>query len=67
MRVNVYAEDLTDRLQRVTREVDGTTWYGIRFPLRGAGEAEGIEPAVTLWSDNPETLRRLMKRAAEAL
>lgn len=33
MRINVYAEELTDVTEVVTKEVDGKTFYGIRLYL----------------------------------
>jgi len=33
MRVNVYAEEMTDRVEIVTKNIDGETFTGIRFYL----------------------------------
>lgn len=33
MRINVYAEELTDRVEVITKQVDGKTFYGIRLYL----------------------------------
>ena len=33
MRVNVYAEEMTDRVEVVTKEIDGHKFTGIRFYL----------------------------------
>lgn len=33
MRINVYAEEITDRVEIVTKEIDGKTYTGIRFYL----------------------------------
>lgn len=33
MRINVYAEELTDRVEVITKKVDGKTFYGIRLYL----------------------------------
>ena len=33
MRVNVYAEELTDRVEIVSKEIDGHTYTGVRFYL----------------------------------
>ena len=33
MRVNVYAEELTDRIEIVSKEIDGQTFTGLRFYL----------------------------------
>jgi len=33
MRVNVYAEEMTDRIEIITKEVDGQEFTGVRFYL----------------------------------
>lgn len=33
MRVNVYAEEMTDRLEIIAKEIDGHTFTGLRFYL----------------------------------
>ena len=33
MRVNVYAEEMTDRIQIISKEIDGTVFTGLRFYL----------------------------------
>lgn len=33
MRVNVYAEEMTDRIEIIAKEVDGQTFTGLRFYL----------------------------------
>jgi hypothetical protein len=33
MRVNVYAEEMTDRLEIIGKEIDGHTFTGLRFYL----------------------------------
>ena len=33
MRVNVYAEEMTNRVELVTKEIDGRTYTGVRFYL----------------------------------
>lgn len=33
MRVNVYAEEMTDRLEIISKEVDGVVFTGLRFYL----------------------------------
>ena len=33
MRVNVYAEEMTDRIQIIKKEIDGNTFTGLRFYL----------------------------------
>lgn len=33
MRVNVYAEEITDKIEILTKEVEGITFYGVRLYL----------------------------------
>ena len=33
MRVNVYAEEMTDRIEIISKEIDGRTFTGLRFYL----------------------------------
>ena len=33
MRVNVYAEEMTDRVEIISKEIDGQTYTGVRFYL----------------------------------
>lgn len=33
MRVNIYAEEMTDRVEIISKEVDGETFTGVRFYL----------------------------------
>ena len=33
MRVNVYAEEMTDRVEIISKEIDGTRFTGVRFYL----------------------------------
>lgn len=33
MRVNVYAEEMTDRIEIISKEIDGHTFTGLRFYL----------------------------------
>jgi hypothetical protein len=80
MRVNVYAEEMTDRVELVTKEVDGRTYTAVRFylylPATGAGGAQHRGPflhrdgdddsaAVTFWGKRD--LRRLLKKALALL
>lgn len=67
MRVNVYAEELTDRIEIIERKVNGNTFTGLRFYLelpvttmpsgeqmRGPflhGPSDDESAAVTLWED----------------
>lgn len=50
MRVNVYAEEMTDRLEIISKEIDGRTFTGLRFYLElpctvKAGEIFGSDSA----------------------
>lgn len=33
MRVNIYAEEMTDRIEIISKEIDGRTYTGLRFYL----------------------------------
>lgn len=76
MRVNVYSEELTDRIEVVTKVVDGITYDGVRFYLElpvmphGGGKVSGPfvyrsdddrSSAVTFWSKGD--LRDFLSRA----
>jgi hypothetical protein len=56
MRINVYAEELTNRVEIITKEVEGKTFYGARlylyFPGQGPyihREGDDDSSAVTFW------------------
>ena len=55
MRINVYAEELTDRVEVVTTTADtGRTFYGLRFYLESSEKLhhsadDDDASAVTLW------------------
>lgn len=49
MRVNVYAEEMTDRLEIISKEIDGHNFTGLRFYLElpaTVNRIEGNEPPV---------------------
>ena len=56
MRVNVYAEELTDRIEIISKEIDGQTFTGLRFWLElpasyhmtGAGNVIPADPGDTV-------------------
>lgn len=59
MRINVYAEELTDEVELVTKTVDDDdgvrVFYGIRFYLKSAPELHHSEndddrSAITIWT-----------------
>lgn len=51
MRVNVYAEEMTDRIQIIAKEIDGQTFTGLRFylelPVTVGGSGQGAHRSVT--------------------
>jgi hypothetical protein len=52
MRVNVYAEEMTDRVEIITKEVNGQKFTGVRFYL----ELPVTVPAAHRNSDGPDTV-----------
>jgi hypothetical protein len=74
MHINVYNEELTDRVKFVTKTVEttGAKFYGISFHLAAPKElhdspGDDDTPAVTFWGDNPEKLTRLLSRALKEI
>jgi hypothetical protein len=74
MHVNVYNEELTDRVKFVTKTVEstGVTFYGISFHLASPPDlhhspGDDDTPAVTFWGNNPEKLHRLLSRALKEI
>jgi hypothetical protein len=73
MRVNVYNEELTDRVKFMTRKAGtGVEFYGISFYLASPVElhsspTDDDSSAVTFWGDNPERLHRLLSTALKEL
>jgi hypothetical protein len=79
MRVNVYAEETTDRMEVESREVDGTTFTGLRFYLELPATVNGEQfkgpfihrtgdddsSAVTFWSKGD--LRTMLRQALKLL
>lgn len=79
MRVNVYAEEMTDRVEIVSKVVDGHTFYGVRFYLYLPVTANGLQvrgafihrdndddsSAVTFWGK--QDLRVLLRKGLDAL
>lgn len=65
MRVNIYSEELTPRIEKVTKEANGITFHGVRFYLKSpAGLHHTAEDddtsAVTFWAEDAEVLVHLM-------
>lgn len=82
MRVNVYGEELTDRLELVEKTVDEGgepyTFYGVRFWLKFPnqdwwvhrkykGEIDDDSSAVTIWAPTKEKLELMLRRALGVL
>lgn len=80
MRVNVYAEEMTDRIEIIKKEIDGHSFTGLRFYLYlPATDADGVQhqgpfmhrpgdddsAAVTFWGK--QDLRKVLRQALEAL
>ena len=80
MRVNVYAEEMTDRIEIISKTIDGTDFTGLRFylylpvtmpggdNLRGKflhREGDDDSAAVTFWGKRD--LRGLLVRAIAML
>lgn len=81
MRVNVYAEEMTDRVEIISKEIDGRTYTGIRFYLELPATVNGTQhqgpflhrpgdddsSAVTFWgkSDMQTVLRKALRLLEE--
>jgi len=79
MRVNVYAEEMTDRLEIISKEIDGHTFTGLRFYLELPATFNGVQyqgpfihrlgdddsSAVTFWGKRD--LRALLRQALAML
>ena len=79
MRVNVYAEEMTDRVELVTKEIDGHKFTAVRFYLELPATINGQQyqapfihrpgdddsSAVTFWGK--KDLRPMLRRALELL
>lgn len=79
MRVNVYAEEMTDRLEIIGKEIDGHTFTGLRFYLELPATVNGVQhqapfmhrpgdddsSAVTFWGKRD--LRVLLRQALAML
>ena len=80
MRVNIYSEELTDRIEIIEREVNGNTFTGLRFYLelpvttmpsgdqvRGPflhGPSDDESSAVTFWGDKDSNSLRELLQKA---
>lgn len=79
MRVNIYAEEMTDRIEVIEKEIDGVKFEALRMymylPVTHAGEniqgpflhREGDDDsaAITFWSRGK--LKEILQRAIEVL
>ena len=75
MRVNIYAEEMTDKLEIISKEIDGHTFTGLRFYLELPATVKGVQyqgpfmhrpddndsGAVTFWGKRD--LRKVLKAA----
>ncbi len=77
MRVNVYNEEITDRIELVKETVEdtGETFYGVRFYLASPPElhrknqGDDDAPSVTFWSDKPDRngVRNILSKALDLI
>lgn len=79
MRVNIYAEEMTDRLEIIGKEIDGHTFTGLRFYLELPATVDGKQyqapfmhrpgdddsSAVTFWGKRD--LREVLRKALTML
>ncbi len=79
MRVNIYAEEMTDRVEIISKEIDGHTFTGLRFYLELPATVHGQQykgpfihrlgdddsSAVTFWGKRD--LRDVLRRAIDVL
>lgn len=79
MRVNIYAEEMTDRIHIFSKEIEGQTFTGLRFylylPVTHNGEQiqgpfmhspdDDDSSAVTFWGKRD--LRKMLQQAIDAL
>jgi hypothetical protein len=81
MRVNIYNEEITDRVERIEKTVDGIVYFGVRFYLELPATVDGTQyrgpfmhrsgdddsSAVTFWSTDENELRAIFQSALEKL
>ncbi len=79
MRVNVYAEELTDRVELIEKEIDGRKYVAVRFYMELPATVNGEQhrgpflhrpgdddsAAVTFWGK--QDLRKLLRKALALL
>jgi len=73
MRVNVYQEEQTDRIE-ITDEIaqTGTKYFGVRFYLHSSNrlhkdKADDDSSAITFWATDLHFLKLLFERALEEI
>lgn len=79
MRVNVYGEELTNRIEVIEKIVDEThTFYAVRFWLKFPnqdwwihrkvdGQPDDDSSAITIWTEKKQDLISLLEGAIEKL
>ncbi len=79
MRVNIYGEELTEKIEIVRKAVNQQTFVGIRFYFKSHpdlhhSEGDNDESAITFWApwtrktgNQTAIVSRLMERAADAI
>jgi hypothetical protein len=70
MRVNVYNEEITDRVERTTKEANTVTFTGIRLFVGNPFEhtpGDDDSPAVTFWFSDEYTRGQLRAAFEKAL
>jgi hypothetical protein len=71
MRINVYQEELTDRIELVSKEVEGRKLCGLRFYLKSHPDMhpppDDDSSAVTFWHADPVILAGLFDTAFDIL
>jgi hypothetical protein len=75
MRINVYNEEVTDRMTerievRTKTANTGTTFYGLHFYLESPdalhhSSEDDDTSAVVFWGDSPEKLLKVLSKATE--
>jgi hypothetical protein len=72
MRINVYSEELTERVELKSKRAEntGVEFYGMHFFLRSQeelhhGDQDDDTSAVVLWSETPERLLALLSKATQ--
>ena len=81
MRINVYNEELTNRVEIKQKKAEGTNYIGVRFylelPVTVDGEqhkgpfmhkpGDDDSSAVTFWTTDKRRLREMLQKALAAL